>query len=139
MSLDTRKLRQLREARGWSQEHLAQVASISVRTLQRMEAEGSASAESRLAVAAALEIDARQLAATETPAASPEPRERSYDWTFHLVVYGLACAFFISLNLWRSGGLGWAPWPILGWGVALLLRAWHRQRKRRRRTLSGVI
>jgi DNA-binding XRE family transcriptional regulator len=49
-------LKRLRKAKAWSQEHLAQAANISVRTVQRMEAEGVCSAESKLAVAAALDI-----------------------------------------------------------------------------------
>ena len=50
-------LRMLRERRAWSQEHLAEVAGISVRTLQRMEAGEVGSPESRLALAAALGVD----------------------------------------------------------------------------------
>ncbi|MES1199558.1 MAG: helix-turn-helix transcriptional regulator [Pseudomonadota bacterium] len=49
-------LKQLREAKAWSQEHLAQAANLSLRTIQRMEAEGVCSAESKLAVAGALEV-----------------------------------------------------------------------------------
>ena len=61
MKIDANQIRTLREARGWSQEHLASVAGLSPRTVQRMEAEGKASHESRMAVAAALGIEPRQL------------------------------------------------------------------------------
>lgn len=40
MKLDTRKLRQLREARAWSQERLAEAAGLSSRSVQRVEADG---------------------------------------------------------------------------------------------------
>ena len=49
-------IRKLRESKSWTQEHLATAAGVSLRTIQRMEADGSASAESRLAVAAALGV-----------------------------------------------------------------------------------
>ncbi|MDP1526502.1 MAG: helix-turn-helix transcriptional regulator [Rhodocyclaceae bacterium] len=62
MKIDPQKIRQLREARSWSQEHLAEVAGLSARTVQRIEAEGNASPESRMAIAAALEVTAAELA-----------------------------------------------------------------------------
>ncbi len=53
MKLDTDLVRKLREDKGWSQEHLAAVSGLSARTVQRLEAEGNASLESRSALAAA--------------------------------------------------------------------------------------
>ncbi|AMJ57252.1 hypothetical protein AXG53_11810 [Stenotrophomonas sp. KCTC 12332] len=61
MKIDGQRIKQLREARGWSQEHLASLCGLSARTVQRLEAEGSASLESRMAVAAALEVAAVDL------------------------------------------------------------------------------
>jgi transcriptional regulator with XRE-family HTH domain len=56
MKLDAEKLKRLRESRGWSQEHLAGAAGLSVRTVQRAESEGSASRESKMCLAAALGV-----------------------------------------------------------------------------------
>jgi transcriptional regulator with XRE-family HTH domain len=53
MKIDAGQVRRLREARAWSQEHLAAVAALSACTIQRVEAEGVASPETRLAIAAA--------------------------------------------------------------------------------------
>ena len=61
VKVDGRRIRQLREARGWSQEHLASICGLSPRTVQRLETEGNASLESRMAVAAALEVTAEDL------------------------------------------------------------------------------
>ena len=55
IAMNAQHIRKLREARAWSQEHLADAAGLSLRTIQRVEAEGKASAETRLALAAALE------------------------------------------------------------------------------------
>ena len=70
MKIDGQRIKQLREARGWSQEHLASICGLSARTVQRLEAEGSASLESRMAVAAALEVAAVDLLPVQ-PASNP--------------------------------------------------------------------
>jgi transcriptional regulator with XRE-family HTH domain len=51
----------LRKSRGWTQEHLAQVADLSVRTVQRVEDQGTASAETLLALASAFDVDVKTL------------------------------------------------------------------------------
>lgn len=54
MKIDPLKLKAEREKRGWSQEHLGEVANLSVRTVQRIERSGSVSPESKQALASAL-------------------------------------------------------------------------------------
>ncbi len=56
MAISGERIKALREAKAWSQAHLAEAASLSLRTVQRVEAEGTASAETRLAIAAALDV-----------------------------------------------------------------------------------
>lgn len=57
MQINKEFLRQEREQRGWTQSHLAEVADLSLRTVQRIEASGIASQESAMALASALERD----------------------------------------------------------------------------------
>lgn len=61
MRINGGRVRALREAKSWSQEHLADAAGVSVRTVQRVEADGVGSAETRLALAAALEVPVQTL------------------------------------------------------------------------------
>ncbi len=82
VKVDQQKIRELRLARSWSQEKLAEEAGVSLRTVQRMELDGSASLKSRLAIARALgvepgDLDCEEIAAEddnetkdESPAAS---------------------------------------------------------------------
>jgi transcriptional regulator with XRE-family HTH domain len=56
MKLNSAAIRQERENRAWSQEHLAGVTGLALRTIQRIESTGSASYESASAIAAVLEI-----------------------------------------------------------------------------------
>ena len=55
MKIDTQKLIELRNAKAWSQQHLADVSGLSLRTIQRIEKNQSASQESVKAIAAAFD------------------------------------------------------------------------------------
>ena len=56
LTIDRPTLRALRDERAWTQEQLAAVADLSLRTVQRIEASGQPSQESLQAIAAALFI-----------------------------------------------------------------------------------
>jgi DNA-binding XRE family transcriptional regulator len=56
MQLDVQKLKELRESKAWSQSHLAEVAGISLRTIQRIEKSGIASPESAKSICASYDI-----------------------------------------------------------------------------------
>lgn len=66
MRLSTTKLKTLRLDKGWSQEVLAKASGLSVRTIQRIEADGNASAETTLAIAAVFDLSPQALQATST-------------------------------------------------------------------------
>ena len=74
MQLDTAKIRTLRQERAWTQQQLADICDLSLRTIQRVELLGTASLETGRSLAAAFEIEysALQLANTETET-SPLP------------------------------------------------------------------
>lgn len=61
MTICVDKLKKLRTYNGWSQERLADVSGLSLRTVQRIESGGSASLESQLALAKALDISPGEL------------------------------------------------------------------------------
>lgn len=58
---DAAKIKRWREERHWSQEHLAELAGIAARTLQRIERGDPASQDSVMALAAAFNVDATAL------------------------------------------------------------------------------
>lgn len=70
LAVDAEKIRSLRTARAWSQEHLAHVASIGRRTIQRVESSGKSSYETAQAIAAALDIEVSELVNHESLNAS---------------------------------------------------------------------
>ena len=64
MRINGESVRALREQKSWSQEHLANASGLSVRTIQRVEVEGIASAETRLALAGGLDVPVAELMPT---------------------------------------------------------------------------
>lgn len=72
MKVNSKIVRSLREERAWSQEHLAQVAGVSLRTIQRIEADGTASAETRMALASAFGVSLSALSLKDESGAAVE-------------------------------------------------------------------
>lgn len=69
MNINAEQVRILRESRGWSQEHLAEVSGLSLRTIQRIEADGRGSRESKLSLAAAFDVPLGRLCSTNSATA----------------------------------------------------------------------
>ena len=61
MKVDSSFIRAQREQRAWSQEHLAEVTGLGLRTIQRIEKTGTASYESARSLAAVFEVDVAKL------------------------------------------------------------------------------
>jgi DNA-binding XRE family transcriptional regulator len=96
MKINGNVVRVLREEKSWSQEHLADASGLSGRTIQRVEAEGIGSAETRLALAAALGVPVAALMAGSSSSA----RKGTGSW---------------RVPLW-----GWVGWGIGALGAACL-------------------
>jgi len=81
--METTKIRALREKKAWTQEQLAGAARIAVRTVQRAE-EGVMSAETKSAIAGALDVAVEALAPELKPAIQPvlmyENSKKAFDW-----------------------------------------------------------
>lgn len=62
MKISSAKVRRFRSERGWSQDQLALASGLSLRTIQRVEAEGNASRETQVCLAATFGISLAELA-----------------------------------------------------------------------------
>lgn len=131
MKINPRLMKRLREERSWSQEHLASAAGLSLRTIQRIEAEGNASAESRLAIAAALDVDVTRLCMESpdpAPAPTPVPDEKSRPpfWLRELLpnvlLYVAVSGLLLVLDVRRNDIITWSKWPVICWGAGLVLK-----------------
>jgi len=71
MHIDSARLRELRTTRHWSQEQLAELSGLNLRTIQRLEAGAKISMESLRALAAVFEVPAESLLVRATSPGQP--------------------------------------------------------------------
>lgn len=81
MKLDINKLKNLRETKAWSQAHLADVAGLSLRTIQRIEKLGVASPDSVKAICSSYDIEASELIKSESGHNDAQPGSRGSFWS----------------------------------------------------------
>ncbi|MGY1411258.1 helix-turn-helix transcriptional regulator [Luteimonas sp. A611] len=105
MKIDSATVRSLREQNSWSQEHLASAAGLSTRTVQRVEADGIGSAETRLALAGALGVAVSQIASksgASEPLSLSFRRGRLWGW-IGWCAGGVAALAAITLDVTNGG------------------------------------
>jgi|SRR5690349_10278535 len=71
MKVDSSYIKAQRVRRAWSQEHLAEVSGLGLRTIQRIEKTGAASYESARSLAAVFEMDVADLRVAERVVVEP--------------------------------------------------------------------
>lgn len=71
MRIDAYLIKEQRQLRGWTQQHLSDITGVSLRTIQRVEAQGQGSHETISALASVFEIDRAQLLIAEPDRPKP--------------------------------------------------------------------
>ena len=128
---DTAKIKSWRQERQWSQEHLAHLAGIGLRTLQRVENGGPASSETLRALAAAYDVDVMALVVDEDAQALRTIRRRNADlrkaiqlsFWIHLAAYGIGMVTFLGIGLASGGDIFVMRAPMVWWTVGLASHA----------------
>lgn len=148
----TNSIKRFRLARGWSQEQLAEICALSVRTIQRLENGDNASLETLSALAAAFEINISELANESQPLtetgqaaddkinAARERVEEEQKFFRSLVSALIVCGVLVVINLVTPHNTFWFIWPVGIWlafivvkGIRVfLLRNWIIQWKQKR-------
>ncbi len=123
-------VRKLRLRKGWSQDQLAQLSGLSIRTISRIERGKKASLESLKSLAAVFEvqvIDLKQEAVMATERECLENEERVIEYVrdlkgfySHLITYILVIGGLFALNFITSPEYVWAKWAAIGWGIGIV-------------------
>ncbi len=124
----------LRLEKGWSQEQLAEIAGLSVRTIQRLENGGACSLETAKALSAVFDTppdyflnNTSSLDAPQREKLADVERERRLRRRFkfyrHLISFLVVNAGLVLINLIFNPETIWFHYPLLGWGIGLILHA----------------
>jgi transcriptional regulator with XRE-family HTH domain len=124
-------IQKLRLQRGWSQEQLAVLSGLSVRTIQRIERGQTASVESLKSIAAVFEIDftalrepdmdtptIRGVSAEETLALARVRKVKGF--YIHLTQYCVVVGVLAIVNALLYPHHLWVIWVAIGWGSGVL-------------------
>lgn len=134
--MNLNRIKQLRISRAWSQEQLAELSSLSVRTVQRIENGEQASLETLGAIAAAFDIKVAELigpAGTDensTPDLALDQnieaarRQVHQESRFYrgVILYIIVNVVLFVINRITSTDYNWFYWPLGVWGALLLFR-----------------
>lgn len=120
MSISAEKLIALRKERGWSQEKLAAIAGVSERTIQRAEAEGACSLDTKMAFATAFQVSPSELSSeTQTNIDNSVTFKTSWSGAFGLFILGLLAPIIVLLTAtngkWEMVSIG------VVWGLTIVL------------------
>lgn len=123
---DAAKIKRWREERHWSQEHLADLAGIGLRTVQRIENGEHASQESVMALAAAYNVDVMALSIDQEAEAAKIVADRyaktraalRLSFFIHFASYLLVgVVVFVGINIGTNSNT--MLWPLIWWTVGV--------------------
>ena len=129
-------VRKLRLQRGWTQEQLAEMAGLSVRSIQRIERGQNCSLESLKCLAAVFEVDLPALQPggetmnTETQLSEDEKEAIVYvkgikEFYTHLFMFVfftvIFCGIFGFILGFDSPRIRWMYFGFAGWGIGVVL------------------
>ncbi|MCB1581977.1 MAG: helix-turn-helix transcriptional regulator [Marinicella sp.] len=134
MNIDTDKLKKLRKMKGWTQQHLADVSGISLRTIQRAELNGSVSIETVNALCAIFNLKPLDWQPAQRESTLSRTQILKKGWVIALMVIFISQLVALALvwlfvgtvsALWLKSLL--AIWLILGLISAIIWITFNRQ------------
>ena len=123
-------VQKLRLQRGWSQQQLAELSGLNVRTIQRIEKGQEPSVESLKSLAAVFNVEFSTLkeqgmdnVISETQSAEEilafNQVRKLKDFYIHLAQYVLVIAVLTVINALTTPNHWWVQWVVMGWGVGV--------------------
>ncbi|MFD1092530.1 helix-turn-helix domain-containing protein [Providencia vermicola] len=126
------KVKQLRLARAWSQEQLAQLSSLSTRTIQRIENNEVPSLETLSALASVFNVSVSELTSEpllesyELDSRIEEAKKRVSDEAKllkNIIIAIIVCAVLYAVNSFYTPQRDWPIWVMSIWGGLLAIKA----------------
>jgi len=140
-------VRKLRLQKAWSQEQLAELSGLSVRTIQRIERGQEPSLESIKSLAAVFEVSSTDLQQgkdmthieqkpsnieSQLNSSITEDEEKAIqqvkdlkDFYSHLIQFAVTISILFAINYFVSPEYIWTWWVVLGWGIGIISHAFY--------------
>jgi len=123
-------VQKLRLQRGWSQQQLAELSGLNVRTIQRIEKGQEPSVESLKSLAAVFNVEFSTLKEQGMDNAISESQSAEEILAFnqvrklkgfyiHLAQYVLIIALLTVINALTTPNRWWVQWVVMGWGIGV--------------------
>lgn len=123
-------VQKLRLQRGWSQQQLAELSGLNVRTIQRIEKGQEASVESLKSLAAVFNVDFSTLKEQGMDNVAKESQSAEEILVFnqvrklkgfyiHLAEYVLVVVILTAINIMATPQRWWVQWVAMGWGIGV--------------------
>ena len=123
-------VQKLRLQRGWSQQQLAELSGLNVRTIQRIEKGQEPSVESLKSLAAVFNVEFSTLkeqgmdnAVSETQSAEEilafNQVRKLKGFYIHLAQYVLVVPSIAVINALTTPNRWWVQWVVMGWGIGV--------------------
>ncbi len=123
-------VRKLRLQRNWSQEQLALLSGLSIRTIQRIERGQAPGLESAKSLAAVFDVHVDTLPKENDMTQEDQPDQTEQQameyvrdikgFYSHAIKYVVVISLLFVINFATDARYIWAWWPMLGWGIGLL-------------------
>jgi len=123
-------VQKLRLQRGWSQQQLAELSGLNVRTIQRIEKGQEPSVESLKSLAAVFNVEFSTLKEQGMDQVISESQSAEEILAFnqvrklkgfyiHLAQYVLVIAVLTVINALTTPNRWWVQWVVMGWGIGV--------------------
>ena len=123
-------VQKLRLQRGWSQQQLAELSGLNVRTIQRIEKGQEPSVESLKSLAAVFNVEfstLKELGMENVINESQSAEEilafnqvrKLKGFYIHLAQYVLVVVLLAVINALTTPNRWWVQWVVMGWGVGV--------------------
>jgi len=120
-------IKNLRLENGWSQEKLADLTTLSTRTIQRIEKDDNASLESLNLLASAFKLDIKELQEKLKNKDNQTSIQNKPKKDKKIMIFILVNLMLFTINMMTSTEHLWFIYPLLGWGIPLFYKRYKKQ------------
>ncbi len=120
-------IKNLRLENAWSQEKLANLTTLSIRTIQRIEKNDNASLESLNLLASTFKLDIKELQEKLKNKDTQTSNQNETKKDKKIIIFILVNLMLFTINMITSTEHLWFIYPLLGWGIPLFYKRYKRK------------